>query len=112
MALFDIGSALDGLFGLAGEFIEDKDKRNEFNMEIMKVKSNLQVTILEQKTHPFIDGLVKLMFATKELYRPIMGIAMTLFGAYAHYKGIDLGNAHYIFDGAAPAWGLSRHMKK
>ena len=113
-SLIDVGGIFDSLFGLAGELIEDKDKRNEFNMKIMESKNALSMAILQQKTHPKVDAAVKVMYALNMFWRPVVSAAMTIFGAYCHYKQIDLGSLaiHGMFDGAFPAWGFSRHVEK
>lgn len=47
------------------------------------------------------------------LARPVGSFCMTAFGAYCHAKGISMDTAiHAVFDGAFPAWGLSRHVHK
>lgn len=111
---FGLGDIFTSLIGLGGELIEDKDKRNEYNMKIMESRNKLDMAILQMKTHPKVDAFVKVLFALNSLWRPALGASMTIFGIYAHLKeGIDLSVASQaIFDGAFPAWGLSRHVEK
>ena len=110
---FNIGDAFSKLIGLGSEFIEDKDLRNKFNMQIMEFKNDFNTALVTQKTHPTVDALVKLLFALNSLWRPAVGAAMTAFGIYAHLKGLDISaTSQVIFDGAFPAWGVSRHVEK
>lgn len=104
---------MDSLIQLGSEYIVDKDKLIEFQFKAMQLKQEQAVTILATKTNPFIDALVKLMYAFQIFWRPLVGMLMTGFGAYCHYKGIDMDVAlHAVFDGAFPAWGVSRHVEK
>lgn len=103
-------SLVPGLFKLADKFIEDKDKKAEFYVQMMN-------KMLDTKTYPWVDALVKLSYASEQiikgLFRPIGAALMTAFGVYCHLKGIDIGpTAQVIFDGALPAWGTSRHIEK
>ena len=97
---------------LGSKFIVDKDKRTEFAFKTQELAFKTMDTLLQSKTYPWIDGAVKLMYAFQVFWRPAITTVMTMFGAYAHWKGIDLGNSHVIFDGAFPAWGVSRHINK
>jgi hypothetical protein len=110
----NLGGIFDGLFDIGKELITDKDKLVEFNFKTAELKSKMTLALLQQKTHPTVDAIVKVMLALNTFWRPMVGACMTAFGAYAHYKGIDLGGAvnHGIFDGAFLAWGASRHSLK
>lgn len=104
---------MDSLIKLGSEYIVDKDKVIEFQFKAMELRQQQAVSLLATKTHPFVDALVKLMYAFQIFWRPMVATFMTGFGAYAHYKGIDMDVAlHAIFDGAFPAWGASRHVHK
>lgn len=112
-----IGDAFEGFFDLASELITDKDKLAEFNLEGMKIQSSIQLALIKQKTVPWVDATVKLMYALNDLiksnYRPIGGLAMTAFAAYCQIKNISLDpNLKVIFGSAFPAWGVSRHVEK
>lgn len=103
---------LSGLIQLGDKFIEDKDKKTEFAFKTQELAFKTMETLLNAKTYPWVDALVKLLYAMQTFWRPLLGAAMTAFGAYCHWKGIDMGNAHMIFDAAFPAWGVSRHVEK
>lgn len=109
----NIGNIFGDLFGLAGEYIEDKDKRNEFNMQIAKSRDQFNIAVLTMKTHPKVDALVKLLYAINSLWRPLGGAVMTGFAIYASIKGIELDSTvNTVLIGAFPAWGASRHISK
>lgn len=111
-----IRSIVDGvkaITGLASEYIEDPDKKIEFEYKAKELETGLLETVLNTTTVPWVDALVKILVTLNSLWRPMVGAMMTAFGAYAHLKGIDMDPAaHVIFDGAFPAWGASRHMNK
>ncbi len=109
----NIGSLFDGLFKLGGEFIEDKDKRNEFNMMIARSQNDFNTAIINMKTTPKVDALVKLLYALNALWRPIGSAAMFVFGVYAVVTGIEISTElSAILFGAFPAWGAFRQLDK
>lgn len=103
-------SLLTELVGLGREFITDKDKLLELEYKALELSQSLKMSALSQQTVPWVDASVKLLVFA----RPLGAAAMTAFGAFAHWKGIDLGSEvlHGMFDGAFPAWGASRHANK
>lgn len=106
-------SLLPGLMELGKEFIIDKDKQIEFAYKTQELAFKSMEAMLSAKTNPWVDGFVKIMYAMQVMWRPLVGGCMTLFGAYCHFKGIDIGEtSQIIFDGAFPAWGVSRHVEK
>ena len=114
MGLIDINGLFDGAFNLVDQLVVDKDKAADLKFKLQELKNNLKLELLKTKTVPWVDAVVKIMTATTVFWRPMVTAAMTIFGAYAHYKGVelDLGSSQYIFDGAFPAWGVSRHVEK
>ena len=99
-----------GLFNLGGKLIEDKDKKTEYAFKVMELMLNV-------KTYPIIDALVKLSYASEQimkgLFRPVGAAAMTGFAMWASYKGVTLDTAaQTVLYGAFPAWGASRHAEK
>lgn len=110
----DLGGIFDGLFDIGKELITDKDKLIEFNFKTAELKSKMIMALLQTKTHPTVDAIVKIILTLNTFWRPLVGACMTAFGAYCHWKGVDLGSplTHGIFDGAFPAWGASRHVEK
>jgi len=124
MGIWDIniGGIFDGLFDIGKELIEDKDKRNEFNMKIAEAKTNLKLAelkaetahetaLLSQTTNPKVDAFVKLLLALVPLMRPIGTALMTGAGIYMSIKGIQVDPRISVgLVSAFPAWGLSRHI--
>lgn len=110
--MFPFLSVINGITKLGSELIEDKDKKNEFAFKTQELAFKAMEIMLSTKTVPWVDALVKIMYAAQTFWRPMATLAMTMFGAYCHVKGIELGDSQYIFDGAFPAWGVSRHVEK
>jgi len=108
-----IGDTVDGLINLADQAITDKDKLIEYKFKAAELKMQGMQSLLSTTTTPKVDATVKIIFAINTLWRPLLGAVMTAFGAYAHFKGIPMDTAaQVVFDGAFPAWGLSRHVEK
>lgn len=110
-------SAINAVKDLAGEYIEDKDKRNELNFKLQELEFKLRESLLTTKTTPKTDAFVKILIAFRDIIlpmlRPVGAACMTAFGMYCHYKGIPLdGATQVVMDGAFPAWGASRHVHK
>jgi hypothetical protein len=115
MAIIDagFGGLFKGLLNLGSEFIEDKDKRNEFNMRVKESENEFNTVLIQTKTTPIVDAIVKLLYAFIPFFRPVGSFLMTAFGIYAHWKGleIDVMN-HGLLDSAFPLWMGSRHVEK
>jgi len=116
MALDPVTAALDfgtKLLGIGSELVEDKDKKNEFIFKAQEMHNDFLTKIATMQTTPKVDAAVKLILVAKEFVRPIGSCLMTAFGMYCHYKQIPMDTGlHAVFDGALPAWGVSRHMEK
>lgn len=105
--------AVNGLIDIGKEFIVDKDKQIEFEYKTKELSLQMASELLKTQTVPWVDALVKLMYAAQTFIRPFGAFIMTCFGAYCHYKGIPLdAGLHAVFDGAFVAWGASRHAHK
>jgi hypothetical protein len=112
-----LGSLIPGLFKLGDKLIEDKDKKNEFAFRVLEMAHELSLKLIDTKTYPWIDGLVKLAYASeaivKGLLRPLGSAAMTGFAIYADLHGIELSaGVEAVLYAAFPAWGASRHAEK
>ena len=108
-----IGDFISGLMGMGKELIEDKDKRNEFNMRVKEMEGKIVLALIQQKTTPKVDATVKLLHAFIPFFRPLGGALMTAFGAYALATGMEIPvGLEAVLISAFPAWGASRYKEK
>ena len=108
---------LPSLFKLGDKMIADEDKKSEFAFKVQEMAFKQMETLINAKTYPWVDALVKLSYAAEQivkgLFRPIGAAIMTGFVIYAEVKGIQLsGTVETILVSAFPAWGASRHANK
>jgi len=111
------GNLIAGLFNIGGKFIEDKDKKNEFAFKILEMADKLSHKMLETKTYPWVDALVKLAYAADaimmKLLRPVGSAVLTGIVIYCDMNGIELSATVQALGAAAfPAWMASRHVNK
>lgn len=116
-----IGDIVKGLISpvtnIADKLILDKDKYAELKFRELELREKRAMKLLTITTTPKIDAVVKILYTIKDviipMFRPLGAAAMTAFGVYAHLKGLNIDPVvQGIFDGAFPAWGLSRHVNK
>lgn len=112
-----LGSLLPGLFKIGDKLIEDKDKKMEFAFKVQEMAFKQMEILINAKTYPWLDGLVKLSYAAntiiKGLFRPVVSTGMFLFAIYAEVNGITLSEGvQMLLYGSFPAWGASRHLEK
>jgi hypothetical protein len=105
------------LLDVIGEGVEDKDKKNQLNKEVLEVTLDWQKTVLSTVTTPKMDAFVKFLYAFRDvilpMLRPVGSAIITGIGLYFHYKGIQIDPVtHGIIDGAFPGWMASRHVEK
>lgn len=110
-------SVIPGLFNLGGKMIEDVDKRNEYAFKVLEMTQTMSMKMLDVKTYPWIDGLVKLSYAgdqiVKGLLRPIGSGILTGVVIYCAMNNIVLPDVINTIGAAAfPGWMASRHMEK
>ena len=110
-------SIIPGLFKLGGKMIKDEDKQMEYAFKVQEMVQELALKLLDTKTYPWIDGLVKLAYAgeaiVKGLIRPLGSAGMLIFAMYCELKGIQLSDGvQAVLYSAFPAWGVSRHAEK
>ena len=110
-------SALPGIFKLGGKLIEDKDKKAEYAFKVQDMAHDLALKMLDVKTYPWVDALVKLAYASEQiikgLFRPLFSALALCFVAYCEFKGIELsGMVEGVMVSLFPAWGASRHASK
>lgn len=112
-----IAGAFKSLIDLGSEYIEDPDKRNEFNMKVMEARNDLSLAVIQSKTTPKVDAIVKLLYAMRDtvlpLLRPVGSAILTGFVAYMRYNGTPLSTElEVMLASAFPGWMLSRHIQK
>lgn len=112
-----ITALIPGLMNMGGKLIEDKDKRAEFADKALQMANDLALKMLDTKTYPWVDALVKLSYASEQivkgLIRPLGSAAMTGFLFYAEINEIELsGTIETICAAAFPGWMASRHVNK
>ncbi len=107
------GKAAEGIVSIIDQFVDDGDLA-------LKLKYEMQQTLLSTKTEGFVDGFVKLMFAFRDLILPIL---RPVGAFYLTYMGVDMATAEMAAGGdvsamsasltaAFPAWGGARQMNK
>lgn len=118
-----VGTLLTGLLNVGGKMIQDRDKQAEFAFKVAEMGHELALKLLETKTYPWIDGLVKLSYASeamiKGLVRPVFSAGLFIYGLSnpevlqsLHEMGAvgDAGIAGMF--GSFPTWMASRHIEK
>jgi len=105
------------LLTLGGKMIVDKDKQAEYAFNVQKMFQDLALKLLDTKTYPWVDALVKLAFAAdqiiKGLFRPLGSAALFAYAVYCDTHGIPLSDTvKTLMYSAFPAWGVSRHVEK
>ena len=97
--------------------IADEDKKSEFAFKVQEMAFKQMETLINAKTYPWVDALVKLAYASEQiikgLFRPIGAAVMTGFVIYAEVTGIQLsGTVETLLVAAFPGWMASRHSSK
>ncbi len=112
-----LGTLLPGLFKIGNKMIVDQDKKMEYAFKVQEFTFKMMEVMLNTKTYPWVDALVKLSYAgeqiIKGLLRPIGAMAMFAYAAYCNVNGIELNEMiQATLYGAPVAWGASRHAEK
>jgi hypothetical protein len=108
-----LGSVIPGLIKLGDKVIVDKDKQLEYAYKTQELTFALLEKIVTMQTIPWVDGVVKLLFALIALARPLGTLWLTLKGIQLHVDGTLLPEVvHYAMDGAFGAWAIDRHFDK
>lgn len=104
---------INELLGIAKEAVVDKDKLNEINLKIMELTHSFQMAMISSQTVPWVDALVKFMYAMVALAAPLGSFAITCAGLWFHYKGVAIDPmTHAAIDGTFPGWRALRHVEK
>ena len=110
-------SIIPSLFKIGDKMIVDQDKKQEFAFKVQEMMFKQMETLVNVKTYPWVDALVKLAYASEQivkgLFRPLGAAVMTGFLIYAELKGIELsGLVESLCAAAFPSWMASRHIDK
>lgn len=105
-------SVIPALTKLGGKFVMDKDKAAEYAFKTQEMVFALLEKIVTMQTIPWVDAMVKLLFAAMALARPLGSFYLTL-------KGIDMamGKGEIgMLDGGLmamfPSWMGAREVDK
>lgn len=115
-----VTGVINNIIGVVDQYVEDKDLKAKLIVEMKKIEMDGMTTLLSTTTTPWVDGVVKLMYASVSLVRPLTSVGLFLYGLAFPEK---LGELYQINEtlgtvagaavfGSAPAWGLSRHVQK
>ena len=115
-----VAGVLNNIIAVVDQYVEDKDLKAKLIVEMRKIEMDGMTTLLKTSTNPFVDGTVKLMYASVSLVRPLTSVGLFLYGLAFPEK---LGELYQINEtlgtvagaavfGSAPAWGVSRHLQK
>lgn len=110
----------DKVLDIVDQFVPDKDKAMEIKAELRKIELSTMESLLKTQTTPWVDALVKLLYASVTLVRPLVSTGLFVYGLMNPETFQVLSEASPIAGdiaasatfGALPAWGVSRHMEK
>jgi hypothetical protein len=110
-------SIIPGLFKIGDKMIADEDKKAEFAFKVQEMAFKQMETLINAKTYPWVDALVKLAYASEQivkgLFTPIMGAIGFGFGLYFELNDISIsGTVEAILFGTFPAWRIARQKEK
>lgn len=111
------------MFKLGGKLIQDADKRAEYAFKVQEMVQDFMKVMLQTKTYPWIDGLVKLAYAgeaiVKGLIRPAVATGLFVWGILNPENVAQLQELGAVGDvatagifGSLPAWGVDRGLDK
>jgi len=110
-------SFLPSLFKVGGKMIEDKDKKNEYAFKVLEMSNTVIMKLVETKTVPWVDALVKLAYAgdaiVKSLFTPVLTAVAFSFGLYFQLAGVEVSaGVEAVLFGSFPAWRVARQKEK
>lgn len=118
-----IGSFFSKTMDVVKEVVPDKDKQAEIALKLSENQLQFQQMLIQQSTVPWVDAIVKLLYALSDLikqhWRPVLsGFAFVwgLFNPELLKQLQELGTAGELGVGAIfgslPGWMWSRHTEK
>lgn len=110
-------SLLPSIFKLGDKMIVDKDKKAEFAFKVQEMAFKQMETLINAKTYPWVDALVKLAYASEQiikgLFTPILTAVGFGFGIYFELNNIEVSTmTETILFGSFPAWRVARQKEK
>lgn len=110
-------SIIPSLFKLGDKMIVDKDKKAEFAFKVQEIAFKQMETLINAKTFPWVDALVKLAYASEQiikgLFTPILTAVGFGFGIYFELNNIEISaTTEVILFGSFPAWRVARQKEK
>jgi len=101
------------LIRMADKAIEDKTERLRFQQQVVEQTFAFYRTLLEARTTPWVDALVKLVLALKGLFRPLFGAAALGYVAWLESQGQALPVwVSVALSSLLPGWFVSRGVEK
>lgn len=115
MSLF--ASIIPSLFKLGDKMITDVNKKQEFAFKVQEMAFKQMETLINAKTYPWVDALVKLSYASEQvvkgLFTPILTAVAFGFGIFFELTGIEISvGVEAILFGSFPAWRVARQKEK
>jgi len=118
-----ITSLLGTGMNIVDKFVEDKDKKAELGVKTHEMMLDFAKTLISTQTYPWVDAVVKLMYAVSDLlkqnWRPMVSGFAFIYGLFNPEAMVTLHEAGTVGDGAIagifgafPGWILSRHQEK
>jgi hypothetical protein len=112
-----VGDVFKGVISIVDQLVEDKDKKLDATIKIMELQNALAINLMSQKTVPWVDATVKLLFAFRDvvipLFRPIVSALLTGYAAYAATHGMTMNPVvEAALASAFPGWIVSRGIEK
>jgi hypothetical protein len=109
----NLDSLFDNTLGIVDKFVLDKTKAAEIKFKIEELRTKVTLVIISQQTVPWVDALVKFIYAFKPLLRPVGAFILAGFAIYADTHDIVLDEwVERMLYSAPFAWGYSRHTEK
>ena len=112
-----ITTLLPGLLKIGDKMIEDKDKKAEFAFKVQEIAFKQMEIMLNNKTYPWVDALVKLAYASEQiikgLFTPILTAVGFGFGLYFELNDVAVSSTvEMVLFGSFPAWRVARQKEK
>ena len=110
-------SIIPSLFKLGDKMITDVNKKQEFAFKVQEMAFKQMEILINAKTYPWVDALVKLSYASEQvvkgLFTPILTSVAFGFGIFFELTNTEVSaGVEAILFGSFPAWRLARQKEK